>query len=261
MKNKMFIAFIILFFLLPPALLLVYVFSGSWAYPQIFPSSLSLQSFSYAVSQKKGILISLASSFAYSVSAVMLSLAITLLPARLFAWKNFKGKIILESVLITPALLPAMLFSMGAHYTFLKAGITDSFFGVVLILTTVSYPYMLRALTAGYISCGEELTICARNLGSPTLQTFFTVEFPVLFPSVIAGASIVFLVSFSEYFLVFLIGGGIVPSYSGYLFPFLNSSEHSISSLLILIFFIIPAFLFAVMDYILKLYYRKRFMN
>jgi putative spermidine/putrescine transport system permease protein len=226
MKNKIFIASIICFFLLPPALLLVYAFSGSWPYPQIFPSSLSLQSFSYAVSQKKGILISLASSFAY-----------------------------------TPALLPAMLFSMGAHYTFLKAGITDSFFGVVLILTTVSYPYMLRALTAGYMSCGEELTICARNLGSRTLQTFFTVEFPVLFPSVIAGASIVFLVSFSEYFLVFLIGGGIVPSYSGYLFPFLNSSEHSISSLLILIFFIIPAFLFAAMDYILKLYYRKRFMN
>jgi len=261
MKNKIFIAFIILFFLMPAVLLLVYAFSGSWPYPQIIPSSVSLHSFRYVLSQNKEILFSLASSFTYSLSAVMLSLAITILPARLFAWKNFRGKIILEAVLITPALLPAMLFSMGAHYTFLKAGITDSFFGVVLILTTVSYPYMLRALTAGYISCGEELTICAGNLGSRPLQTFTAVEFPVLLPSVIAGASIVFLVSFSEYFLVFLIGGGIVPSYSGYLFPFLNSSEHSISSLLILIFITIPVILFAAMDIILKIYYRKRFMQ
>lgn len=261
MKHKIFITFIIFFFFLPAALLFIYAFSGPWPYPQIFPSLFSLRSLDYVVSQKEKIFFSLASSFAYSVAAVMLSMTITLLPARLFAWKKFKGKILLESILITPALLPAMLFSMGAHYTFLKAGITDSFFGVVLILTTVSYPYMLRALTAGYISCGEELTICARNLGSGPLQTFFKVEFPILLPSLIAGASIVFLVSFSEYFLVFLIGGGIVPSYSGYLFPFLNSSEHSVSSLLILIFITIPVILFAAMDIILKIYYRKRFMN
>lgn len=261
MKHRIFLIFMILFFLLPPVLLCIYAFSQSWPYPQLLPSSLSLYSFNYIISQKYEIMTSLGSSFLYSLSSVILTLAITLLPARLFAWKNFKGKIILESILITPALLPAMLFSMGAHYTFLKTGITDSFFGVVLILTTVSYPYMLRALTAGYISCGEELTICAVNLGSRPLQTFFVVELPVLLPSVIAGASIVFLVSFSEYFLVFLIGGGIVPSYSGYLFPFLNSSEHSISSLLILIFITIPVILFAAMDIILKIYYRKRFMQ
>lgn len=251
----------IFFFLLPIALLSVYTFSQSWPYPRLLPSSLSLHSFNYILSQKYEILASLGSSFLYSVSSVILAFTITLLPARIFAWRRFRGRIILESILITPALLPAMLFAMGAHYTFLKAGLTDSFIGVVLILTTVSYPYMLRALTAGFISCGENVTVCSKNLGAGPLRTFFSVELPLLLPSVIAGSSIVFLVSFSEYFLVFLIGGGLVQAYSGYLFPFLNSSEHSISSLLTLIFLVIPMILFFSIDFLLRLYYRKRYMN
>lgn len=261
MKHKIFIAFMIFFFLLPIALLSVYTFSQNWPYPMLLPTSLSLHSFNYIISQKYEILASLGSSFLYSVSSVILTLAVTLLPARIFAWRRFRGRIILESLLITPALLPAMLFAMGAHYTFLKAGITDSFAGVVLILTTVSYPYMLRALTAGFIACGEDFAVCSRNLGAGPVRTFISVELPVIFPSIAAGGSIVFLVSFSEYFLVFLIGGGIVPSYSGYLFPFLNSSEHSISSLLTLIFLVIPMILFFSIDILLRLYYRKKYMT
>jgi len=260
MKHKIFIIFMIFFFLLPPVLLCIYAFSQNWPYPQLLPSSLSLHSFNYIISQNHAIIVALGSSFLYSFTAVILTLTISLLPARLFAWHKFRGRIILESLLITPALLPAMLFAMGAHYTFLKAGITDSFAGVVLILTTVSYPYMLRALTAGFIACGENLTVCSSNLGAGPVRTFISVELPIIFPSIAAGGSIVFLVSFSEYFLVFLIGGGIIPSYSGYLFPFLNSSEHSISSLLTLIFLIIPMILFFAIDILLRLYYRKKFM-
>jgi ABC-type sulfate transport system permease component len=154
-----------------------------------------------------------------------------------------------------------MSYAMGAHYIFLRTGLSDSFIGLVLILSTVSYPYMLRALTAGFIAYGEEYTLCSKNLGGGFLITLLQVELPLLLPSIISGGTIVFLVSFSEYFLVFLIGGGIVPSYSGYLFPFLNSPELSIASLLTLIFMVVPFFLFAVIEIFLTVYYKKRFIQ
>jgi putative spermidine/putrescine transport system permease protein len=79
-------------------------------------------------------------------------------------------------------------------------------------------------------------------------------------PAVIAGGSVVFLVAFSEYFLVFLIGGGSVASFTGTLFPLLNSSNRSLAAILTLIFLCLPIVLFLVIDTILVRAYRKKGM-
>jgi ABC-type spermidine/putrescine transport system permease subunit II len=242
-------------------ILLIYSFAPAWNYPDVIPKSFGSGSFNFVSGQRSEILISLASSVTYSLATVMFTIFITILPAQIFARKKFKGRVFLETILIAPALLPSMSFAMGAHYVFLKTGLSDSFIGLVLILSTVSYPYMLRALTAGFIAYGEEYSLCSKNLGAGFFRTIFQVELPMLLPSIISGGTIVFLVSFSEYFLVFLIGGGIVPSYSGYLFPFLNSSELSIASLLTLIFLAVPFLLFIIIETFLTFYYRKRFME
>ena len=247
--------------MLPPVVLLIYSFAPVWNYPDVIPGKLGSGSFSFVFNQRNDIILSLASSFTYSMAAVIFTIIITILPAQVFARKKFKGRIFLETVLIAPALLPSISYAMGAHYIFIKTGLSDSFIGLVLILSAMSYPYMLRALTAGFIAYGEEYALCSKNLGAGFFTTLFQVELPLLLPSIISGGTVVFLVSFSEYFLVFLIGGGIVPSYSGYLFPFLNSSELSIASLLTLIFLIVPFLLFIVIEIFLTFYYRKRFMQ
>jgi putative spermidine/putrescine transport system permease protein len=103
-----------------------------------------------------------------------------------------------------------------------------------------SYPYMLRALVAEFQTMGEDYGICARNLGAGTLSIMLQIELPLLIPAVIAGGSVVFLVVFSEYFLVFLIGGGSIASFTGTLFPLLNSSNRSLAAILTLIFLCLP---------------------
>ena len=140
------------------------------------------------------------------------------------------------------------------------AGLSDTTVGIVFVLTIFSYPYMLRALTAGFMAYGEEYDICARNLGASLLQRLVRVEMPLLLPSIVSGGTVVFLVSFSEYFLVFLIGGGAVPSFTGYLFPFLNSSDRPISSILTLIFLLVPILLFLVIDLTVGRIYKRRAM-
>ena len=259
--KRLFILFLLLFFLLPLVVLVIYSFAPAWNYPDVIPGRFGSGSFDFVFSQRYDIIRSISSSLAYSLTTVMFTILITILPAQVFARKKFKGSLFLETILIAPALLPSMSFAMGAHYVFLKTGLADSFIGLVLILSTMSYPYMLRALTAGFIAYGEEYTLCANNLGAGFFRTLFYVELPLILPSIISGGTIVFLVSFSEYFLVFLIGGGIVPSYSGYLFPFLNSSELSIASLLTLIFLLVPFLLFIGIELFLTVYYRRRFMQ
>jgi ABC-type Fe3+ transport system permease subunit len=86
------------------------------------------------------------------------------------------------------------------------------------------------------------------------------VDIPLLIPSIISGATVVFLVAFSEYFLVFIIGGGSVASFTGYLFPFLNSSDRPIASALTLIFLLVPVLLFILIDQTVNRLYRSRGM-
>jgi putative spermidine/putrescine transport system permease protein len=72
---------------------------------------------------------------------------------------------------------------------------------------------------------------------------------------------VVFLVAFSEYFLVFLIGGGSVESFTGYLFPVITSSNRGLGALVTLIFLVVPVLLFAGLEMMLGGYFRRRGMR
>lgn len=248
-------------FVLPLVVLVGYAAAPGWTFPEVIPSRFSARSFLYLTGQWREIAWAMASSILYSLAAALCAFMLCLAPAKAFARRDFRGKALLEGLLLAPALVPSMTFSMGAHFAFIRLGLADTTPGVVLILTIFSYPYMLRALTAGYASFSEKYAVCARNLGAGPLCAALRVELPLLAPAAVAGGSVVFLVAFSEYFLVFLIGGGAVPSYSGYLFPFLASSDRSTASILTLIFLLAPITLFFAVDALMRRFMRGRFIR
>ncbi len=247
-------------FVFPVFVLVFYAASSAWTFPEIVPSAFDSRSINYLWVHKEDISVSLLVSCGYSFVAILVTLIMSIWPAKLFSRTCFRGKTLLEGLFLAPALIPPMAFAMGAHYIFIYLDIADTFAGVVLILSLYSYPYMLRALTAGFQTYGENYALCARNMGASALRILLTIEIPLLLPAIVAGGTIVFLVSFSEYFLVFLIGGGTVPSYSGYIFPLLNSSDKSVASLLTLVFIFIPILLFFCLDRLIYSTYRKRGM-
>lgn len=260
MKTPIAALLFLVVFVFPLLVLVFYTVAPGWSYPELVPSTISSRSLEYLTQQRREVLISLSSSFIYSALTVLLTFCICLLPASVFARQKFKGKRVLESISLAPALVPAITFSVGIHFLFIKFGLADRLIGVVLVLTVFSYPYMLRALIAGFLAYGPEYDLCARNLGAGLFRRMRRVELPLLLPAIVAGGTVVFLVSFSEYFLVFLIGGGSVPSYTGYLFPLLNSSDRSIASLLTLVFMAVPILLFLLIDVLVTMVYKKRNM-
>ncbi len=247
-------------FVLPVMVLMIAGLAPGWRFPHLWPQELSFKGIVFLSQNRAAILTGLGTALGYSMATAFLTLVLCLFPAMVFARANFFGKAILEGLLLTPALVPPMTFAMGLHFIFIRLNLADSLFGVVVILAMFSYPYMFRALVAGFQTMGEKIHVCARNLGATTLQTLIRVELPILMPATSAGATVVFLVAFSEYFLVFLIGGGSVPSFTGVLFPLLSSSNRALASLLTLIFLFLPVLLFVIMDISLKRIYRKKGM-
>lgn len=256
-RDQLKVAGLWFLFLFPLVVLVIYSFAGRWTFPSLIPDTMNFRTLTYFKANGYKILTHLGSSFLYSIVAVVLSVCYSLVPAQFLSRADFKGKKLVESLLLAPAVLPVMTFSVGIHIIFIRLGLADTHFGVALILSVYSYPYMLRALISGYKTIHPDTLVCARNLGAGFWQILWGIEIPMLLPALTAGASIVFLVAFSDYFLVFLIGGGSVPSYSGYLFPFLNSSDWSLASGLTLLFILLPVFLFVVLDLTVNRLYRK----
>lgn len=260
MKHLLTLLTLVLLFVLPVGVLLLTSLAPGWRFPQVWPANFSLKGIAYLVTHHEPILRSLGSSFSFSLLTVLLTIPMCLLPAAVFARIDFRGKALLEGLLLTPALVPPMTFAMGLHFVFIKLSLTETLLGVVILLAMFSYPYMFRALVAGFQTMGEDYRICARNLGASPLTIIWRVELPLLIPAVVAGGSVVFLVAFSEYFLVFLIGGGSVASFTGTLFPLLSSSNRSLAAILTLIFLFLPVVLFVVMDTALARFYRCKGM-
>ncbi len=262
MKHWLYMALLVVLFVAPLLALVVYALAPGWRFPDLWPHAWSMRTIEqvFMGPQTSRIFSHLLWSVVYSLLTTGATLAICLVPAQHLARHEFSGKRVLEALLLAPALVPAMTFSMGVHFAFIKLGLADTLPGVVLVLTVFSYPYMLRALVAGYQAFGREYELCAANLGAGFFQRLLSVELPLILPSAIAGGSVVFLVAFSEYFLVFLIGGGAVPSYTGYLFPILNSSDRALGSMLTLVFLLVPLLLFVLTDVVVTRAYRKRGM-
>lgn len=256
--NRALFALIFTLFCLPLAVLALYAAAPGWNWPNAWPQDFSWRSLLYLSANWPTITRHMLWSAGYSLATVLCAFILTLLPAHHFARRDFAGKTLAEALLLAPALVPAMTFSMGVHVLFIKTGLADTTLGVVLVLTIFSYPYMLRALITGFQAYGEEYDLCAKNLGASRWTRLLRVELPMLAPSIFAGGSVVFLVAFSEYFLVFLIGGGAVPSYTGFLFPFLNSSDRAVASLLSLLFLVLPISLFFITELALRTLYQKR---
>ena len=229
-----------LLFLLPVAVLILVSLAPGWRFPDVWPAAFSLRGVDFFIRHHEKILLALASSFGFSLLTVAVTLMMCLVPAAVFARNRFPGKALMEGLLLTPALVPPMTFAMGLHFIFIKISLADTTAGVVLILAMFSYPYMFRALVAGFQTMGEDYRTCARNLGATPADILFRVEFPLLVPSIIAGGS--------------------VPSFTGTLFPLLSSSNRSLAAILTLIFLFLPVLLFVVMDVSLMRMYRKKGM-
>lgn len=242
----------------PMAFLVVAGFAGRWPFPRVLPEVYSLRAWRFVAANSGGILRSVGNTTLYSLAVVLTTALFCWLPAQFLSRFSFRGQTLLEAVLLIPALVPAITFSMGLQVVFIGLGLADTTVGVVLVLSLVAYPYMLRAIKTGYLAYRQAFDECARNLGAGEWQRLLQVELPMVLPAALSGGSVVFLVAFSEYFLVFLIGGGVVPSFPGYLVPFVTGSDRAIAAALSLIFLCVPVLLFMAQELFLQWFYRRK---
>jgi len=237
---------VLLRFLLPVGVLLpllplfIWPFAGRWAFPELFPTTTSVRAWAYLFSPASRLGRAFFNSSLIAVVVTGLCAVVGVPAGRALARQPFPGKGALELFLLMPLLVPPLVVSMGIHVTFLRLRLADTVPGVILVHLLPTLPYMIIVMKGVFASFDEDLEDQAASLGAPRAQVFLRVTLPSILPGLAAGSLFVFLVSWSQYAITLLIGGGRVVTVPVLLFAFAASGDHAVTAALSLVF-VLPA--------------------
>jgi len=233
---KLIVVCMVIVFVLPFLVLLVWSFSQSWPSNALFPNELGLRGWTYIFSPHSKVLSSLGLSLLISLLVTGIAMLICIPAGKALGIYDFAGKNIVEILVLAPIIIPTITVGMGIHIVFIKYGLADTVVGVILIQLTVVLPYGIRIFASIYKALGTKWEEQAKVLKADFWQSFRYVTLPFLYPGIVSAGILMFNVSFSQYFLTFLIGGGKVVTLPVLLFPFVNSGDRVVASGLSLIF-------------------------
>lgn len=240
----------IFFFLLmsPFLILLLWAFSKVWTAGSILPQELGLRGWQYIFNPQNKILSVVGTSIALSLAVTLVATIISIPAGKALGLYDFPGKSIVEILVLAPIIIPTITIGMGIHVIFIKYGLVDTFLGVLLIHLVVVLPYGIRIFASVYKAMGLKWEEQGRILKANGWQRFVYVSLPFLRPGLITSGILMFNVSFSQYFLTFLIGGGKIVTLPLILFPYVNSGDRVIGSVISLIFIIIAVIFMLIIE-------------
>ena len=244
--NKIILVIVGICILLPILNLIIWAFTERWAWPDLLPQTYSLRAIKENFSRKDEMIQLFMSSILLSLVVAILSVIIGLMTSRAFVLYDFKYKKQLYFATILPFLIPSTVFAMGIHVIFIKWGLSNSVLGVIIVHLIYSLPYATRLLMDGTMAVGNKLEEQAKVLGANTFQAFTKVTLPILSPVILSALSMSYIVSFSQYFLTLLIGGGKVKTFAIVMFPYLSGGDRNMASVYSLVFLGITIIIFSI---------------
>ncbi|MCG0276463.1 MAG: ABC transporter permease subunit [Thermosediminibacteraceae bacterium] len=222
--------------LFPIVVLMLWAFAREWPWPHLFPTGFSVRGWIHLFNPTTGALPVLLYSVMLSSLVAFITVTLSLPAARALAFYDFRGKRALEIFILSPMVIPTTAVAMGIHVNFIRIGLADTFWGVVICHLLPCIPYGIKILTGVFEALGDRIEQQARVLGAGRLKTYLYVTLPLISPGLITASIMAFVVSFSQYFLTFLIGGGRVMTFSMLLFPFIQGGDRHLSAVFSLAF-------------------------
>jgi iron(III) transport system permease protein len=159
----------------------------------------------------------LRNSFGIAVCTTILTLLIALPLSVLSAKFDFPGKKTFSTLILVPMILPPFVGAIGLSHLLgrsgainamlIKLGLIDigidfigggGFWAIVVIQALALYPIVYLNATAALANLDPALEEAAENLGAGWWRRFRQITLPLIRPGVFAGATIVFIWSFTE---------------------------------------------------------------
>ncbi|HRJ10902.1 MAG TPA: iron ABC transporter permease [Prosthecobacter sp.] len=161
----------------------------------------------------------LLNSFSIAVWTTLGCLVLSVPLALLFVRYDFTGKTLLNSLVLTPMVLPPFVGAIGIKAILGQAGALNALLmnlglmsrsqpvdwlgegqmtGIVIMEVLHLYPILYLNVAAALANLDPAMEEAAANLGCPPWRRFWKVTLPLIMPGMFAGGTLVFIWAFTE---------------------------------------------------------------
>lgn len=194
-----------LFLYLPVLLISVFAFNNSAvpAFPLVGFTTKWFDALAAAGPIHQAALNSLNVALFTAASSTILGICV----ARATTRYAFRGKQIMQGVIMAPLILPEIIVAVSLLIMMLGLGLELSLATIAAGHILFCLPYSISVLVAGFEGFDRSLEEASMDLGETAFGTFWRVTLPMMMPSIISSLLVAFTVSFDEFILAFFLAG------------------------------------------------------
>lgn len=190
------VALVMVYILAPLAVIVASSF-GTTGYVAFPPQGFTLRWYQQALANDRyvdGFLTSLR----IAAIVTVVSSAIGIAAAYALVRYEFPGSRLIESLFISPLVLPGLVLAVALTIFFSRNPIATGTDRLILAHLTICVPCVLRVVIPVLQRFDRSIEEAAQNLGASPAKAFFLVTLPVIRPGIFAAAALAFVMSFDE---------------------------------------------------------------
>lgn len=233
---------ILLVGLLAPVLpLATWAISGQWRYPALLPERVTGRGLALVATPE--VVRSLLTSLVIAGTVAAVATAVGFGAGRALGSYRFRGRRVVRLLLLVPALVPTLAVTLGIQVFFIRLGLADTAPGVVVAHLIPTVPYAGLVLAAAFDNLDPEVEDQARMLGAGPVLRMLLVTVPAVRSALAVTVYLTFVISWGEYILTLLVGGGTVRTLPLLLFATVGTADYPAAAALALVIALPPLLL------------------
>jgi len=192
-----------------------------------------------AVLANPDILRAAQNSLVVAVSATLLALLSGLLAALAMRRGGFRGAPAVSGLIALPLLVPEIVTAVATLLFFVAIGLRLGLLTVIIAHTVFCIPFAYLPIRARLSGMDEALLEAAADLYADSWQAFRRVTLPLLWPGIISGAMLAFIISLDNFVITYFVAGAGATTLPVYIFGMIRigitPEVNAISALMLLV--------------------------
>ncbi|MCF2971664.1 ABC transporter permease subunit [Synechococcus sp. Nb3U1] len=210
---------------LPFWVLGIWFLTQSWYFPDGWPQQWSLGGWQRLLSSGSQVGSGFGQSLSIALITTLLALLLGIPAGRVLGRQAVPAWIRL--ILLLPIITSPLAVVMGMQGVLIRLRLEGTLLGVLLVHLIPVIPYMALVMGSVFSRFDSGYEAQARSLGADPWQVWWQVTLPLVAPGMAIGAVFAFLISWNEFLLTFLIGGGRVLTLPMLLYSLLQGGNNT----------------------------------
>jgi len=229
-RRALLLAALALSVIVPFALLALWSVSREWFYPALLPPAYTGESWRLLLGGGAALVRASVTSVVLAVLTGALG-SVLAFPVgraldRLRGWRRHLG----AAAVFLPVAAPPIAFGTGLQYFSLVLGVGGTAAGVLLAHLVPAVGYLSLYFLGVFSAFDARVEDEARTLGAAPLQVLRAVTLPMLRRQLAEAFALGFLISWAQFALTLLVGGGLVRTLPVELFGYVRSGQDRLAA-------------------------------